>query len=76
MKDKLAECNIAVDLSQKILDNVFGKKLGSVFVEGIVDASDDRTSLVLLHRPGTAAACQAQSTWKGSLTISWRVKLP
>ena len=41
MKDKLAECNIPVDLSQKILDDVFGKKLGSVFVEGIVDASDD-----------------------------------
>ena len=38
---KLAECNIPVDLSQKILDDVFGKKLGSVFVEGIVDASDD-----------------------------------
>ena len=41
LKDKLAECNITVDLSQKILDDVFGKKLGSVFVEGIVDASDD-----------------------------------
>ena len=41
LKDKLAECNIPVDLSQKILDDVFGKKLGSVFVEGIVDASDD-----------------------------------
>ena len=41
LKDKLAQCNIPVDLSQKILDDVFGKKLGSVFVEGIVDASDD-----------------------------------
>ena len=41
LKDKLAECNIPVDLSQKILDDVFRKKLGSVFVEGIVDASDD-----------------------------------
>ena len=41
LKDKLAECNIPVDLSQKILDDAFGKKLGSVFVEGIVDASDD-----------------------------------
>ena len=41
LKDKLAECNIHVDLSQKILDDVFGKKLGTVFVEGILDASHD-----------------------------------
>ena len=41
LKDKLAECNIFVDLLQKILDDVFGKRFGTVFVEGIVDASDD-----------------------------------
>ena len=27
--------------SQKILDDIFGAKLGSVLVEGLVDASDD-----------------------------------
>ena len=36
------ECNISVDLSQRILDDVFGKTLGNVFVEGIVDASSDQ----------------------------------
>ena len=41
LKDKLVECNIPVNLSQKILDDVFGKKLGAVFVEGNVDAADD-----------------------------------
>ena len=41
LKEKLAECNCPVSLSQKILDDVFGKKLGSVFIEGLVDASDD-----------------------------------
>ena len=28
-------------LSQKILDDVFGKKMGSVMVEGIIDANDE-----------------------------------
>ena len=42
LKDKLAECNIPIDLSQRFLDDVFGKKMGSVFVEGLVDASDDQ----------------------------------
>jgi len=39
---KLVECNVPVDLSERILDDVFGKTLGSVFVEGIVDASSDQ----------------------------------
>lgn len=39
LKDKLAEYNIPVNLLQKILGDVFGKKFGTVFVEGIVDAS-------------------------------------
>ena len=42
LKEKLVECNVPVDLSQRILDDVFGKTLGSVFVEGIVDASSDQ----------------------------------
>lgn len=42
IKDKLTECNIPPYLSQKILDDVFGKKLGCVLVEGIVGATDDR----------------------------------
>ena len=39
VKDKLADCNIPSELAHKILDDIFGRKLGTVFVEGIVDAS-------------------------------------
>jgi len=42
LKDKCVECNISVDLSQRILGDVFGKTLGNVLVEGIVDASPDQ----------------------------------
>ena len=41
IKDKLSECSIPTLLSQQILDDIFGKRIGSTFVEGIVDASDD-----------------------------------
>ena len=41
IKDKLSECCIPSSLSQQILDDIFGKRMGSTFVEGIVDASDD-----------------------------------
>ena len=41
IKDELSECSIPTLLSQQILDDIFGKRIGSTFVEGIVDASDD-----------------------------------
>ena len=41
LKDKLSECSVPSSLSQQILDDIFGKRLGGTFVEGIVDASDD-----------------------------------
>ena len=40
VKDKLRECNIPTQLSTNILDDIFGKKLGSVYIEGLVDAQD------------------------------------
>ena len=40
VKDKLRECNIPTQLSTDILDDIFGKKVGSVYVEGLVDAQD------------------------------------
>ena len=40
MKDKLRECNIPTQLSTDILDDIFGKKVGSVYIEGLVDAQD------------------------------------
>lgn len=42
LKEKLSERNIPPEPSQKIIDDVFGKKLGDVFMEGVVDAPDDR----------------------------------
>lgn len=50
----LSECNIQGSLSEKVIDDVFGKKLGSVLVEGIVDATDDddfHNKLVSLQHP-------------------------
>ena len=41
IKDKLSECSIPSSLSQQILDDIFGKRIGSTLVEGIINASDD-----------------------------------
>ncbi len=40
VKDMLQECNIHTQLSTEIMDGIFGKKQGSVYVEGLVDAQD------------------------------------
>ncbi|XP_065887977.1 uncharacterized protein [Dysidea avara] len=40
VKDKLRECNIPSQLSVEILDDVFGKKLGTEYVEGLTYAED------------------------------------
>ena len=41
IKQKCNELQIPSDLSQKILNDIFGIKIGDLFVEGIVDAMDD-----------------------------------
>ena len=40
VKDKLNECNISTQFATEILDDVFGKKIGTLYVEGLVDADD------------------------------------
>ena len=40
MKEKCSEFNFPPNISQKILDDIFSAKLGSVLVEGL-DAFDD-----------------------------------
>ena len=40
VKDKLNECNISSQLVIEILDDVFGKKIGTLYVKGLVDADD------------------------------------
>lgn len=41
VKDKCNEFHIPSDVSQKILNDIFGAKCGGVFIEGLVDASGD-----------------------------------
>ena len=41
VKKKCSEFNFPPKVSQKILDDIFGAKLGSVLVEGLVDAFDN-----------------------------------
>lgn len=40
VKDMLCDCNVPTSLRDDILDAVFGKKVGSVYTEGLVDATD------------------------------------
>ena len=40
VKDKLHQCSIPSQVSLEILDDIFGKKAGAVFIEGLVDARD------------------------------------
>ena len=41
IKTKLSECNIPSALSLKILNDIFGRRIGDTFVEGLVDANND-----------------------------------
>ena len=40
VKDKLHQCNILSQVSLDILDYIFGKKAGTVFIEGLRDIDD------------------------------------
>lgn len=41
VKEKCSNCNIPSNLTNKIMDDIFGSKVGDTFVEGLVDALDD-----------------------------------
>ena len=41
IKDKLSECSIPHELAGVILNDILGQKLGTVFQEGLVDATDN-----------------------------------
>ena len=41
LKTKLNECRIPSDVSKRILDDIFGCRLGTVFQEGLVDSCDN-----------------------------------
>ncbi len=41
IKEKCSEYLIPSELTQRILDDVFGKRVGDTFLEGLVDASDE-----------------------------------
>lgn len=40
IKDKLLKCNLCNERSLEILDDIFGKKVGIMYVEGLVDSCD------------------------------------
>ena len=41
VKDKLNECGIPHDLSNRILNDIFGQRLDTVFQEGLVESVDN-----------------------------------
>ncbi len=41
IKEELSKCGVPQEVRGSILDDVFGKQVGSTFIEGLVDASDD-----------------------------------
>ena len=41
IKDKLSSCGIPTGESNKIMDEIFGHQVGHVFVEGLIDVSND-----------------------------------
>ena len=40
IKDKLSEVKVPDDMIMEVLDDIFGKSIGSVHVIGLVDSSD------------------------------------
>ena len=62
IKDKLHECNIASQLVTEILDDIFGRKVGSVYVKGLVDASNTDEFDVQVERLVTKWVDSAQSS--------------
>lgn len=40
VKDKLHQCNLSSQLSSDIIGDIFGKKMGNVYMEGLVDAKN------------------------------------
>ena len=40
VKEKISEYNIADEFSIEIVDDIFSKKLGAVYIEGLVDGYD------------------------------------
>ena len=40
IKEKLRECNVNAELSIEILDDILGKKAGTTYIKGLVDARD------------------------------------
>ena len=41
IKDKLNECHVPSHVAKEVLDNIFGKRVGGVFEEGLVDSTDN-----------------------------------
>ena len=49
IKDKLREIGMPQSATKKIIEDIFGRQIGSHFEEGLVDAEDDVTFLAMLN---------------------------
>ena len=79
LKDKLAEYNIPTCLSQKIIDEVFGKNVGDVFVEGLIDAPNDidfQHKLEALAQSWRSCQMQSSANLEGFLEYFMANKVP
>ena len=66
VKDKLRLCCILAQLRTDILDDIFGKTVGTVYTEGLVDANDaidfqEKTSKMV--ESWRDCLCQVRLTW-------------
>lgn len=79
LKDKLAEYNIPTCLSQKIIDEVFGKNVGNVFVEGLIDAHnyiDFQHKVEALAQSWCSCQVQSSANLEGFLEYFMANKVP
>ena len=69
--EKCRDCNIPSNLSNKIMDDIFGRKVGDTFVEGLVDALDDNDFQIKLDTVILAWRNESVSTADVEGFINW-----
>jgi len=67
IKEKLTNCNIPSNVVLKVLNDVFGYRMGTVFQEGLVDSADVEDFQVKLESLIEKWNTLVQQTWLSSL---------
>ena len=73
VKDKLREYNMSKELTTEILGDVFGNKLGSVYMEGLVDAKNPDDLQAKLDKVTAKWKCLGGTDQKVEQFVSWFV---